>query len=237
MSPRNRSRCTDPHWVGRSDCHACAVRASMLFSAMDETELDHVLQPIDHFLAPPGAELLQAGQPAREVVSLRRGVLKVQHLSPEGRHRIVALLRPGDIGGLEALQAGRYRHSVIAVTEVDFCRIPVGAICALDASHPGVHAALRRLWDERLQQAERFMLELLSGEAATRIARLLCFLDAFRTDGQPLRLSRQDMAAMVDISYETASRVCSQFQQRGWLDESGARIAIDRPRLEALVAA
>ena len=48
--------------------------------------------------------------------------------------------------------------------------------------------------------------------------------------------ARQDMAAILDISPETASRVCSQLLLRGWLHESSASFEIDRAQLQRLAA-
>jgi DNA-binding IclR family transcriptional regulator len=75
---------------------------------------------------------------------------------------------------------------------------------------------------------------LLSGEATARVARLLELLIEMSAGNPPLRMSRQDMAAILDISPETASRVCSQLLLRGWLRESAASFDADRGALRRL---
>jgi hypothetical protein len=44
------------------------------------------------------------------------------------------------------------------------------------------------------------------------------------------------MAAILDLSLETASRVCSGFIQQGWLQESGNQFRTDRAALERVAA-
>lgn len=231
-----RPICLDPFWTGRSLCARCAVRHSMPFAPLQPGDLESTLLPIDSYRIPAGTRLQHPGHAADTVLTLRSGLVKVVEELPSGRHRILRLLRAGDVVGLEALATMRYQHRADALTEVEACRIPISVIEQLSRLRPELHASLTQRWRDNLAQAEHIMLDLLSGEVQARIARLLCLLDDF-DQTMPFRMSRQDMAALVDTSPETASRVCSAFLQQGWLKEEGPGFEIDREALRQLCKA
>lgn len=177
--------------------------------------------------------MFQAGQAADHVVTLRRGYVMLKADLPDGSFRILRLLRSGDVAGEEAIDNDSYRLTAIALGDVDLCRIPVAVVRQMTERRPELYDGMRRRWESNLVQAERFMVELLSGDANQRVARLLCFLQDFAR-GKPPRLSRQEMAAVLGLTLETTSRVCSAFIQRGWLREGEGSFLIDRVVLEAL---
>ncbi len=236
MKTGSRALCTDPYWVGRPDCSHCAVRKSMLFAGLPEADLDHLLRPVDNFRYPPGVTIVRAGESPRAVYTLRRGYLKVQQLQADGKRRLLRLLRAGDAADLESLVDRPYPHDLVTLTEADVCRVPAQTLMGLANKHPELHIAMHERWRRGLEQADRTMLDLLSGEAAQRIARLLCFLDDFAEDGALPRLRRTDMAGLLDLTIETTSRVCRRLIADGLLTESGRQLRIDRRRMEALAA-
>lgn len=236
MYSRPRTLCTDPHWVGRADCQHCAVRAMMPFAPLHAEDLDQILSPIHEYELPAGTLLCTAGHVADSIVTVRRGFIKLQHATSEGNQRIVRLLRAGDVVGIEALQEGRYRHTAATLGDARVCRIPVGVVRQMEALRPELHASMTARWNASLAQADTVILRLLSGEASARVARFLCFLVDFAGSGPPPRLTRQDTAAILDLSPETVSRVSSAFILRGVLREHGSTFDVDRPALEKLAA-
>lgn len=203
----------------------------MPFAPLDAADLGAVLQPIDHFVAPAGTRLLAAGSPASHVFALRRGFVKQHGVTHEGRARIVRLLRPGDVVGIEALAGHSHPHAADALTEVEVCRIPIAVLRELEARLPDLHASLLARWDAALRQADAFILDLLAGPASARVARLLALVADLAGDQPPPRLSRHEMAAACDITPETASRIASQWIARGWLFEDATSFRIDREAL------
>jgi CRP-like cAMP-binding protein len=237
MAAKAQALCIDRHWQGRSRCRVCAVRSAMPFAGLDVAELDAVLQPIDHFAAPAGTRLLDAGASSATVFTIRRGFVKLHDVTPEGRPRIVRLLRPGDVVGLEALAGGAHAHAADAITEIDACRIPTALLHELEARQPALHEALLQRWAAALRQADAFIIELSSGPATSRIARLLDLLVELADGQPPPRLSRQDIAAACDLTPETASRIASEWIAQGWLVEELHSFHVDREALGRFLAA
>lgn len=209
----------------------------MPFAALDEAQLEVLLQPIDHFIAPGGTRLVAEGASAASLYTIRRGFVKLQGVTPEGRARIVRLLRPGDVIGLETLAGHGHLHTAVAITEVDVCRIPTSLLHDLELRNPALHELLLTRWEAALRQADEFILGLLGGSAPARMAHLLRLLVDLAHGEPPPRLSRQEIAAACDLTPETASRIASDWIAHGWLVESADSFRIDRDALDRLIAA
>lgn len=234
MATLTHSRCLDPHWAGRADCRHCKIRALMPFAPLEAEDLDQILLPVEDFRVPEGVSLFESGMPAAAVFALRRGYVKLVETLADGRPRILRLLRAGDLAGLESLVGDAYRHTAITLTPANLCEIPAAVVLQLAERRPAFQRVLFERWQESLDQADRLITRLTSGDALGRVARLLLYLDELGQDGQVPRLSRQDMAAILDLSAETASRACSELMRRGALGEMQGCGPLDRAALEAL---
>jgi CRP-like cAMP-binding protein len=227
-----RSLCIDPHWRGRADCRHCAVRSAMPFAALELDELDAILGPIDNFVAPPRTAIGDLIDTGSHVVTIRRGLVKVETTTAGGQTRILRLLRSGDVVGLEAMAGVVVPHVAQTITEADLCRIPIRLMRDLDAQRPRVHAALLQRWESALRQADEFMLGILHGPAPARMARLFRLLVTLADGAPPPKLSRLEIAAACDIAPETASRVASDWIAHGWLRERDDSFELDAAALD-----
>jgi CRP/FNR family transcriptional regulator len=230
------STCLKPHWLGRSDCRHCAVRGSALFAHLPREVLDSFLAPVNHFFLPARTRLLGPDETANAVITIRKGFVKLEALSVDGNRRIIRLLGPGDVVGLEALHAPTYLHVAESITAIDACHIPTVLIHDLEARFPELHGSLVERWHRSLQQADRFILELLEGPAPSRIARLLLMLATLAGDSPVPRLSRQDTAAAVNIAPETASRIVTRFIDEGIVIEQLHDVRLDLAALVRIAA-
>ena len=209
-----KPNCTNPEWLGRAKCASCEIRNSVLFSGLSSLELDSILQPIDNLYVPLHTQLYEKDAAAPNVYTIRSGLIKLKVDLPNGGQRIVRLLRPGDVAGMETLVGERYHHTAIALQDSDVCRIPREVILQLDKTSPSVHQALMQRWQHQLNQADHFITALSTGPAEARMARLLITLGC--TDTLPETVpSREDMGALLGITTETASRIMAEFKRRG----------------------
>lgn len=229
-----KANCTNPQWIGRSKCSVCHVRNFLLFAGLSEHELDEILLPIDNLHAPAGVVLYAQDAPATNLFTVRSGLVKLQIDLPNGSHRIVRVLRPGDILGLEALTGDTYRHSAVVLQEADLCRIPRAVVTRLDKTSPQVHQALLERWQRSVDQADHFIVALSTGPAEARMARLLIMLGC--TAAQPETIpSREDMGALLGITTETASRIIAEFKRRGLIhSDRGGEVVCDSSGLNKL---
>lgn len=235
------SYCADREWKGRADCARCGIRRLMLFSELPEHSFDSLLKPIDNFLLQPGDSFYEEGAKGDAVYSIRRGLVKLLHDNPDGSQRIVRLLGQGAVVGLELLDAGvTYHHTAVAVQELDLCRIPVSTLRDLEQHHPELCDRVRQQLQYQVDRADHWIKSLNTGVSRKRIAQLLLLLEELAPDrnGDIQLLPRQDMAAVVDMTSETTSRIIADFTRRGLIRKVASNsYRLDTPALQALCAA
>ena len=231
-----KSYCTDEKWPGRPDCRHCAIRDTVLFSVLNDDELGEALQGVDNQSHETGCELYSQGDRAGYIYTVRSGCLKMVHTLDDGSRRIVRMHYRGDATGLVALLGEPYRNSAVVLQKADICRIPVGVIHTLKQRNVQIYEQLMRRWQESLDEAESFITELGTGQAETRLARLLLKLDAHSERHCIPNLLREDIAAIIGVTTETASRLMAEFRRRKFISETDDRgMRCDRAALENLI--
>ncbi|OIQ81648.1 bacterial regulatory protein, crp family [mine drainage metagenome] len=68
---------------------------------------------------------------------------------------------------------------------------------------------------QQLDTADQFITEFSTGSAEARVARLLLFLESTSTGVYCELLGREEMASILGITTETASRIMADFRRRG----------------------
>lgn len=201
-------------WQGSVECDGCAFRPLGLFADLHPDDLARQRFPIDRLALSAGEALYDEGGCGHAVFSVIGGVVKLEKLSPGGDRRIVRLHRSGDAIGLEALLGLDYEHTAIALRPLTVCRIPGAAIDDLAQRSTRLFKQLMARWHEAVRQADVCLTLLTTGSARARVARLLLFLSADGQDHECDGLARDDMAALLAITHETASRVMAEFRRR-----------------------
>lgn len=227
------------HPVDVQECESCGIRAQSLFADLNNDDLRLIEQAIHEAGVPAHTTLFDEGAPGQFLYTLRRGLVKLVRYQSDGSQRIIRMLTPGDIAGLEITAGSPYDSTAITLTEVTACRIPLAVIQRLEAASPRLHGQLVRKWHEALKQADDFIADLASGSARQRLARLLLRLSRGDSGQQILLPSREDVGAMLGITTETASRGVASFRREGLLqaaDRQGKHFRVDAARLGAVAA-
>jgi CRP-like cAMP-binding protein len=213
-------------WKGTSDCRDCGIRDMVLFADLNEEDFGLIHAPIDDLMYATGASMYSEGDKAIGVMTIRTGMVKLVRNTSDGRQRIVRVLRPGDVVGLEALATSHYDSDAMALSDVSVCRIPLDVMHTLSANSPRLHRRLMQKWQHALKSADDWLADLNFGTARQRVGR---FILKMRNSQDPQRVtlfSRDDMGAMLDLKLETVSREVSAFVREGVLspmDKQGRR--------------
>ena len=213
-------------WKGTSDCRDCGIRDMVLFADLNEEDFGLIHGPIDDLMYATGASMYSEGDKAIGVMTIRTGMVKLVRNTSDGRQRIVRVLRPGDVAGLEALATSHYDSDAMALSDVSVCRIPLDVMHTLSANSPRLHRRLMQKWQHALKSADDWLADLNFGTARQRVGR---FILKMRNSQDPQRVtlfSRDDMGAMLDLKLETVSREVSAFVREGVLspmDKQGRR--------------
>ena len=223
-------------WQGNSDCNACTIRSSVLFAELNEEDFSKIHTPIDDLRFESNSGIYVQGDNAEYLYTLREGYIKLLHLNSDGSSRIVRLVMPGDLFGMEALLDNRYTHSASALSNVHLCRIPKEIIARLGEESPRLHRQMMKKWGEALTQSESWFAELNTGRIEVRLARF--FLRVAKVSGDmavaPL-FKREDMGLMMDVKFETISRALASMAEQGLISNI-SRLSIQIPNMEKLKA-
>lgn len=223
-------------WSGEADCKNCALRDSVLFAGLQETDFEKIHQPINQFLLQPGHVLYHAGDQGDRLFTVRSGLIKLVQYLPDGSQRIVRLVRKTDVTGLEALLGKPYQHDALVMQPTEICCLPVSTVRALSKDNPDLHIELLNRWHRALSEADAWLTELSTGPAKERIGRLLLRLVQGEDPPVCTLFGREDLGAMLAITTETASRTIAEFRRKGLLTDLGSnRFAVDKVQLEALL--
>jgi CRP-like cAMP-binding protein len=224
----------DSAWKGTSDCRNCGIRDMVLFADLNEQDFGEIHTPIDDMVFVANAKIYSEGQQALGVFTLRKGMVKLVRATADGRERIVRVLRPGDVLGLEALATARFDSEAIALVESSMCRIPLSVLHHLSANSPRLHKRLMQKWQQALKDADDCLADLNFGSARQRVAALALKMRDSEQPAFTTFFARDDMGAMLDIKLETVSREISGLVRDGALkpcDKQGRRYEITNENL------
>lgn len=215
-------------------CAACEVRRHALFGALDDSGLDRIHTHIASLDIAADQVVYGRGESAPAVFTIRSGIVRFERHTEDGSRRIVRLAGRGDLIGQEALLQRPYTDEAICCTPVQLCRIPRHLVDELAAATGGLPRELMLRWQQALDAAESWVADLSTGPAKRRLLRLLQRLVELAEPGQPVWLPRrEEIGAMLDITFETASRMVSQLRREGVLALPSARCAnVDRDALQ-----
>ena len=223
-------------WQGNSDCNSCSIRSSVLFAELNEEDFSKIHEPIDDLRFEANSGIYTQGDVADYVFTLRDGYIKLLHINSDGSGRIVRLVVPGDLFGMEALLGDTYTHSAAALSNIHLCRIPKRIISSLGEESPRLHRQIVKKWGEALAQSESWFSEINTGRIEVRLARF--FLRVAKVSGDmavaPV-FKREDMGLMMDVKFETISRALASMADQG-LISNVSRLSIQIPSIERLKA-
>lgn len=223
-------------WRGHPDCRTCGVRHLALFSDLNESDFHTFHLPIEDLAFPKGVALFSQGEPGRALFTVRSGVVKMVHQRVDGVQRIVRLHRTGAAIGLEATLGEPYQHDAVALQSVLACKIPVDALNRLAMDTPRLHHQLMRQWHETVVQADAWLSTLAAGTARQRVAQLFLYL-LDTTSGPVCHFFRRDeVAAILGMTTETASRAVAELKREGTIFQISPRwFRCDPDRLRKIV--
>lgn len=154
------------------------------------------------FVSAPGTRIYAAGNMG-EAWRLHEGVVRFDTVSTSGDATFASLAIAGDILGCETLLFGCYTFQATALTHCRLSPWPEGAATA-DSS-----ALLTSL--AKAQQRAADLVALRGGQATARVLGLIRLL-ADQT-GRVILPTRQDIADITDLRFETISRIVKQLQR------------------------
>jgi CRP-like cAMP-binding protein len=214
------------------------------YTKLQERECRELLQILDEMgiataerTYGPGDAIYREGEYGDALYVLTSGVLKLFRPYSGSKEATLRLLKPWDIfGHLAFAGEARQRAYAEAVTECRVTKVPKVFVERAIRQEPRVAFKLMTLLELRLVQYEELVKCLLPRETEVRLANLLPLLAqkfGERNDGQvtiELRLTHQDLAAMVASTRESVTKVLNDMRSRGLIEVASGRITLKEPR-------
>ena len=182
----------------------------------------------------PGDAVYREGEYGDALYVLVSGVMKLFRPYSGSKEATLRLLRPWDIfGHLAFAGEARQRAYAEAVTECVVTKVPKIFVERAVRQEPRVAFKIMTLLELRLVQYEELVKCLLPRETEVRLANLLPVLAqkfGDRSDGVvtiDLRLTHQDLAAMVASTRESVTKVLNEMRGRNLIKVESGRITLN----------
>lgn len=186
----------------------------------------------------PGDAIYSEGEYGDALYILTEGVVKLFRPYSGTKEATLRLLKPWDIfGHLAFAGEARQRAYAEAITDCRVTKVPKIFIERAIRREPKAALKLMTLLELRLVQYEELVKCLLPRETEARLANLLPILarkfgqfdEAQDSDGGvtlDLRLTHQDLAAMVASTRESVTKVLNDMRSRGVIEVGAGRITL-----------
>lgn len=194
-------------------CLPCGVAADKLG---DMDELTRLKRRVAR-----GSTLYRGGDTFESVYAVRSGSFKSVSISRNGNEKVTGLHLPGEVMGLDAINAKRHGYDAIALEDSEVCVIPYARLTDLALRIPDLQAQLLRLLSGDISRDQGLMLLLGGMDAEQRISAFLLSLSrryqklGYAATRFNLRMTREDIGSYLGLTLETVSRLFSRLQRDG----------------------
>ena len=218
------------HIQGRGQCRTCHIRHLSIFARLPEARFEQIQGFHPAVLSFQTDETIyHQGNIAAHAYTLRKGIVKLTKMLPNGRTQILRVLQSGDLFGFEGFADQPYNQTAIALTSCEVCRLPLSELNDLKRQHTEIEQAMTNRWLQHLREAEDMMLELGAKKAGERLASFLmrwCEHGPAHNGWVDLPLSRAEIGELLGLTIETVSRFLSDWKRQGMIGEQRGMIQI-----------
>lgn len=216
------------------------LKRFFIFSDFDQDELATAAKLFHRRAYKKGEIIFHEGQPGSAFYLIESGRIKIYKLAEDGRELIFSIFGNAEIfGDVPVFDGGRYPASAAAIVDTETLYITRADFEALINDFPQIGLKIIRVLGKRLRRAHRLVMEMAVKSVPQRLAGLL--LRLAEEYGRPedgavlieLPLSRQEIADLIGVSRETATRELSKFGRSGVVELEGKKIRlVDKAKLE-----
>lgn len=220
----------------KAACGSCSLRELCLPLGLDAADIEALDRLIRRRQTlKKGQFLYRFGDPLRALYAIRQGSMKTTGLMEDGRVQVTGFHLPGELLGIDAINADRHPCSAEALETTEVCEIPYTALEELAQRIPGLQHQLFRIMSREITRDQQMLMTLGRMAAEERVAScLLSFSERHARLGRDgsrfkLSMSRQDLGDYMGLALETVSRLLSRLQEEGLIEVSGRHITIRNP--------
>lgn len=206
-------------------CAVCELSEYDLFRGVERKELDQLGKGSQPSVVPKRNFIFTPDEPSNAVYLLKKGRVRISRLSDTGKHFTLVILEPGAIFGESAIFGDEPRkYYAEALDDAYICAINKHEFEKIVARNPMVSLRLAQIVEQRLEEAQEQIENLVFYDVQTRLARLLlklADLHGERVEGGVrigIRLTHEDIASLIGSTRETTSKILNEFKAAGHID-------------------
>ena len=220
-----------------------------LLSGLPDAVVTSVLQSGRRRHVDAKRTVIAHGSASQELLFLLSGAVSVITILGNGHEWITDIVGAGGVaGGLPMSRGGQQNPSVVTRQPSFFLALPHTVFKQLTRDHPSLADSVIALLEERLQQREAFITDVMFANAEQRIAK--CLTSAMKvfvtvpTDAEKkptmerrnepnspvnVRISQQELAAMAGLSRESVNKQLQLWIKQGLIGLSTGLIEVLKP--------
>ncbi|MGA7712250.1 MAG: Crp/Fnr family transcriptional regulator [Rhizomicrobium sp.] len=219
-----------------------ALAGTSVFGSLDTTTLQRVAGIAEWRVVAAGAFVFSRGDVGEHLFVIDKGHVRIVASASDGREVVLNLLGPGTVFGEMAFTDGRERTADAVTTEAsELLALSRRRLLPLVVSQPELVLQLMAALCERARWLAEAYEDSAFLDLPARLAkRLLVLSRSFGYDtpqGRRLVVSlpHREIAAHMNVTRESISRLVQKLQQDGIIEERrGVMVLKDVPRLEQL---
>jgi CRP/FNR family cyclic AMP-dependent transcriptional regulator len=173
-----------------------------------------------------GSVLFSQGDPAGAIFYVRKGRVKLNVVSKNGKQAVVGILGPREFFG-EGCLAGQPRRmsAAAALTDCSILRLEKVDVVRLLREQPAFAETFLGYVLSRNIRIEQDLVDQLFNSSEKRLARVLLLLANFGKQGKPeplvAKISQETLAAMVGTTRSRVSFFMNRFRKLGFIEYNG----------------
>jgi CRP-like cAMP-binding protein len=214
-----------------------------MFSHLRDEEMHHVMEKTSTMREiKRGETLYLQGSSDKDIYILKKGAVKVNKLSHEGRVITLDIFKGGTLfGELGTIDESERDETAEVVEDGLLCIMSKSNFDELLKIVPGLSIRLNKIIGFRRRKIENKLLDLLYSTVEARLAKtLINLLDDFGIpDGDSyilkIKLTHQDLSELIASTRETTTATLNNLKKEGLIDYEGKYIRIpDKDKLSSL---
>ncbi|WP_369047593.1 Crp/Fnr family transcriptional regulator [Tenacibaculum sp. UWU-22] len=215
-------------------CEQCIIREFNSLKSLTKQELTRISGCKVSKTIKKGEVLFKEGEHINGVYCIRDGICKVSKMSDNGRDQIINLIKKGDIIGERSLVNNEASNlKAIAVNDVQVCFIPKEEILNGLQNNIDFSMDMLKSMANSLKNADNVIVDMAQKTVKQRLAATLLFLhNKFKSneDGYlDILLTREDIANIIGTATESAIRLLSEFNKKGYIKLKGKQVVVTNP--------
>lgn len=172
-----------------------------------------------------GQFIHRAGDSSDKLFIVHKGKVKVYRLADTGKEQLVRILAPGDFAGELALFSSTDHDSYAETMQPsEICTIYQADVRELLLQYPDISLHVLAELSRRLGTSEKQTAAIATASINARLAQYLAGLaEQENSNSFSLPMSRRYLASFLGTTPETVSRRLGEFEEAGWIHQTGQR--------------